>query len=62
MKFSNFHQNFKKRPVAGCVFEEPYFYHDFKKKHVEMVILKIRGQLPNLRSNFQTHNNVGDNF
>ena len=25
-----------------------------------MVILKIRGQLLNLRSNFQTHNNVGD--
>ena len=24
------------------------------------MILKIRGQHPNLRSNFQTHNNVGD--
>ena len=25
MKFSNFHQKSKKRPVAVCVFEKPYF-------------------------------------
>ena len=25
-----------------------------------MVILKIKSQLPNLTSNFQTHKNVGD--
>ena len=27
-----------------------------------MQILKIRVQLPNLTSNFQTHNKVGDKF
>ena len=27
-----------------------------------MVILKIIPQLPNLRSNFETHKKVGDNF
>ena len=40
----------------------PYFWHDFSKIHVHSVFLKIKSQLPNLTSNFETHKDVGDNF
>ena len=39
-----------------------YFQYDFSITHVNIAILKIKSQLLNLRSNFETYENVGDNI
>ena len=52
----------KKSPFVDLVFETPCFKHNFSKTHVHRVILKIKSQLPNLISNFETHKNVRHNF
>ena len=39
-----------------------YFWHEFTKTLFPIENLKIKSQLPNLTSNFETHKNFGDNF
>ena len=39
-----------------------YFYYDFSKTHFDIGVFKIKSQLPKLISNFEIHNNVGDEF
>ena len=54
---------FSKRPLyQACNFEVDFWHDFFSKTHVHNVTLKSKSELPNLRSNFKTHNNVGDNF
>ena len=56
-------QNFKKAAPRLCFWGTLfYFKHNFSKTDVHIVILKIKSQLPNLTSNFNTHKNVGGNF
>ena len=40
-------------PVVVGVFETNYFWRDFSKTHVHIVILEIKSPLPNLTSNCQ---------
>ena len=54
--------NFQKKACGRLCFWKPLLFARFKKNHVEIVILKIKSKHSNLRSNFQTHNKVGDNF
>ena len=38
------------------------FYTQKKKNHLPAVILKFLTTTPNLKWNFETHKNIGDNF
>lgn len=65
LKYKNWHQYLEKSwwLFAVRVFVKAYLIHrDCKKCHFEIAILKIRFQLSDVRSNYKTHNNVGENF